>query len=235
MRKEAITAEQQKARVRPPTRRGRSKPAAADSASAAPLLTLQNQVGNAAVQRLLAQRSADGAYELDDETAGRINRARGGGHALDETVQSHMGEAMGQDFSDVRVHTSGEADQLNRQLNAKAFTTGQDLFFRAGEYSPRSSGGQELLAHELSHVVQQHSGQVGSSGPMTVNDPGDQFERQADAVAQQVTSAASAPPLQRQELDEDELQAKTLQRQELEEEDPVQMQELAESEEELEV
>ena len=122
------------------------------------LTTLQNQVGNRSVQRLLAQRSGDGPTELDDSTATRINSARGGGQSLDTTVQQKMGDAMGSDFSGVRVHTGSESHQLNEQLGAKAFTTGQDVFFRDGEYNPTSSGGQELIAHELTHVVQQGSG-----------------------------------------------------------------------------
>ena len=66
-----------------------------------------------------------------------------------------MAAATGHDFSDVKVHTDPEAHALNEQLGAKAFTTGHDIFFRAGAYDPASSGGQELVAHELTHVVQQ--------------------------------------------------------------------------------
>jgi Domain of unknown function (DUF4157) len=66
-----------------------------------------------------------------------------------------MGQAMGTDFSRVRVHTDGQSDRLNRSIQAKAFTTGQDVFFRQGAYNPGSRGGQELIAHELTHVVQQ--------------------------------------------------------------------------------
>ncbi len=140
--------------------------------SVTPIITLQNQVGNGAVQRLLAQRSGDGPTELDDDTATRINSARGGGQSLDSGVQTKMGEAMGSDFSGVRVHTGSESNQLNEQLGAKAFTTGNDVFFRDGEYSPNSGSGQELIAHELTHVVQQGSGAVPSSGKMAVNAAG---------------------------------------------------------------
>lgn len=100
---------------------------------------------------------------------------------------------MGQDFSGVRVHTSPEADNLNRQLGAKAFTTGSDTFFRNGAYDPYSSSGQMLIAHELTHTVQQASGAVGGSGgKMTVRAPGDAFEREADAVAKAVTNPGQA-------------------------------------------
>ncbi|HEX8845923.1 MAG TPA: DUF4157 domain-containing protein [Pyrinomonadaceae bacterium] len=73
-----------------------------------------------------------------------------------------MERAFGADFSDVHVHTDAQADGLNRSLEARAFTAGQDLFFRHGEYNPDSSRGQELIAHELTHVMQQ-SGERGAS------------------------------------------------------------------------
>jgi hypothetical protein len=71
-----------------------------------------------------------------------------------------MEGAFGADFSGVRVHTDSKSDSLNRSVQAKAFTTGSDIFFRSGTYQPASSGGQELLAHELTHVVQQGGASV---------------------------------------------------------------------------
>ncbi len=181
------------------------------------LAHLQDQIGNRAIQRLLVQRSEEGPTNLDDDTANRINQARSGGKALNNTVQKQMSQATGHDLSGVRVHTSSESNELNRQLGAKAFTTGQDIFFREGAYDPHSSGGQELIAHELTHVVQQSTGAVGSSGNgMTVNAPGDAFEQEADAVAKQVVSGGGGAEVQRQEVPEEEeaLQTKALQRQE---------------------
>ena len=200
--------------------------------------TIQQQVGNRAIQRLLVQPSGDNPTELDDDTATRINHERSGGRALDNRVRAKMSEVSGQDFSNVRIHTGLESHALNEQLSAKAFTTGSDIFFREGSYDPNSLGGQELLAHELTHVVQQRSGVVGSgSGKMTVNAPGDRFEQEADAVARAVASPVSTPAVQRQMPEEDEeLQAKALQRQavpEEDEEETLQRQELDEDEEEL--
>jgi Domain of unknown function (DUF4157) len=86
-----------------------------------------------------------------------IKQARGGGQPLDETLQTKMGAAMGADFSGVRIHTDSRSDMLNQSIQAKAFTTGQDVFFKQGEYNPGSKSGQELIAHELTHVVQQGS------------------------------------------------------------------------------
>jgi len=202
-----------------------------DAEQPSALAGLQQLVGNRAVQRILAQRSGEGPTALDDETASRINQARGGGRSLDSTVQKQMSATTGYDFSGVRVHTSPEADDLNRQLGAKAFTTGRDVFFRAGTYDPHSSGGQELIAHELTHVVQQGSGAVSSSGGgMTVNAPGDAFEQEADAVAKQVAAPGmtSGEGVQRQEMpEEEELQMQP----EEEEEEELQMQPEEEEEE----
>jgi hypothetical protein len=84
------------------------------------------------------------------------------------------------------VHTDAGADKLNKQLSAKAFTTGSDIFFKRGAYEPGSSGGRELIAHELSHVVQQDTGQVSGGGSgMTVRPAGDSFEQVAEGQRQQ--------------------------------------------------
>jgi hypothetical protein len=101
---------------------------------------------------------AGGEASTDLDTA--INSARGGGQPLDAGLQRSMGQAMGADFSGVKVHTDAKSDQLNQSIQAKAFTTGQDVFFRQGAYEPGSRGGQELIAHELTHVVQQNGGAV---------------------------------------------------------------------------
>jgi hypothetical protein len=103
-------------------------------------------------------RQAEGEGQIAPEVEQAIQTARGGGQALDSAVRVQMEPALGADFGGVRVHTGGQADALNRSLSARAFTTGQDIFFKQGEYSPGSSGGRELLAHELTHVVQQNEG-----------------------------------------------------------------------------
>lgn len=78
-----------------------------------------------------------------------------GGTALDPMARSSMESAFGADFSAVRIHTGSKADNLNERLGARAFTTGSDVFVRSGDYSPQTAEGQRLLAHELTHVVQQ--------------------------------------------------------------------------------
>ncbi|MEQ8386719.1 MAG: DUF4157 domain-containing protein [Coleofasciculus sp. A1-SPW-01] len=84
-----------------------------------------------------------------------IQQKRGQGQSLSEDIREPMEQAFGTDFSGVKVHTDSQSDQLNRSIQARAFTTGQDVFFKQDEYNPGSKDGQELLAHELTHVVQQ--------------------------------------------------------------------------------
>jgi hypothetical protein len=107
---------------------------------------------------ILQRREAIAGGEASTDLDSAINRARGGGQPLDAGLQRSMGQAMGADFSGVKVHTDAQSDQLNQSIQAKAFTTGQDVFFRQGAYDPGSRGGQELIAHELTHVVQQSGG-----------------------------------------------------------------------------
>lgn len=99
-----------------------------------------------------------------------IQQTRGSGQPLAESVRVPMEQAFGADFSGVKVHADARSDQLNRSIQAKAFTTGQDMFFRQGEYSPSSRSGQELIAHELTHVVQQQGNRVVSEEKQPVGE-----------------------------------------------------------------
>ena len=90
----------------------------------------------------------------------QLNQARSGGSSLEPKLQGKLESAMGTNFSRVKIHTDQQADQLSQSIQAKAFTTGQDIFFKQGAYNPGSKGGQELIAHELTHVVQQNSNTV---------------------------------------------------------------------------
>ena len=112
------------------------------------------------MKSLVQRKDNVGGGEASSDLESSIEGARGGGQSLDASLQEKMGVAMGADFSGVKVHTDSQSDQLNKSIQAKAFTTGQDIFFRQGEYDPSSTGGQELLAHELTHVVQQNGSTV---------------------------------------------------------------------------
>ena len=152
---------------------------------AAPLQKLAANVGNHAFTSVA--REAAGILpggQVHPAVQSEINTSRGGGTSLDTGVQSRFSESLG-DLSDVRVHTDDRSDQLNRSVSARAFATGTDVFFARGEYNPGSASGDRLIAHELAHVVQQRG--APSGGPLTVSNPGDALETEADAVADELT------------------------------------------------
>jgi hypothetical protein len=84
--------------------------------------------------------------------------SKSGGSPLPKEVNQSMGQAFGTDFSHVRVHTDSSAVTMSRDLHAQAFTYGSDIYFNAGKYNTNSTAGKHLLAHELTHTVQQGSG-----------------------------------------------------------------------------
>lgn len=97
--------------------------------------------------------------DVSDHTLSHIepalNNSRGSGQPLSAETNSFMSNSMGADFSSVRVHTDEKAATMSRSLNAHAFTHGNDIYFNSGMYNPESTPGKRLIAHELSHVVQQ--------------------------------------------------------------------------------
>jgi hypothetical protein len=153
---------------------------------AAPLHELASNVGNRAFSESIA-RDASGVLpsgEVHPAVQSTIAGTRGGGTSLDAGVQDRFSGSLG-DLSDVRVHTDDTADRLNRSVSARAFATGTDVYFAKGEYNPGSADGDKLIAHELAHVVQQRG--APSSGPLTVSQPGDALETEADSVADQIS------------------------------------------------
>ncbi len=93
-----------------------------------------------------------------DRLENELSGSKGGGFSLPAGMQAVMGAAFGVDFSSVRIHTDDQAVQMNNELRANAFTHGNDIYFNAGKYHPDSGTGKHLLAHELTHVVQQNGG-----------------------------------------------------------------------------
>jgi len=161
--------------------------------SAAEALILQRQIGNRAVGRLLAGWSGGAAASPVEQA---IRGARGGGEALPERVRGPMERSFGADFGGVAVHADGRSDALNRALGARAVTTGDDIFFRRGEYRPESAGGRALLAHELTHVVQQRSGIVrptAQAAGLSI-DASSHLEAEADRTGARAARGESVAP-----------------------------------------
>ena len=119
------------------------------SGAVAPLLGSIQRLTNATAVGL------DGG-DLDEDTSERVERSRGGGSAMPAPLRRSMEEAFGGvDFGGVRLHSGSESKQLNNQMSARAFTVGSDIYFNEAMPSASSSSGQSLLAHELTHTLQQ--------------------------------------------------------------------------------
>ena len=109
-------------------------------------------------ETLHAEETSAHISDANLDLESRIRSLQGGGQSLPEYVRTFFGPRFGYDFSHVRVHTDAHAVETARALNAQAFTVGGDIVFGAGQYAPESHRGKTLLAHELTHVVQQDGG-----------------------------------------------------------------------------
>lgn len=101
------------------------------------------------------QTKSESGAAVSQNVSGSIESSRGGGSSLDGQTQSFMASRMGSNFGQVKIHADDQSAQLNRSLNPKAFTVGNDIYFNEGQYKPQSSEGKRLLAHEMTHVMQQ--------------------------------------------------------------------------------
>jgi Domain of unknown function (DUF4157) len=127
-------------------------------------------------------------------TAASINGLRGGGKPLEASLRQQIEPAIGIPLAGVRIHADANAERLACQLHAKAFTTGQDIFFGRGAFQPETSAGRHLLAHEAAHVAQQAAGPVAGTqrGDLSVSHPADPFEQEAERVADRVSAGNPA-------------------------------------------
>ncbi len=103
-------------------------------------------------------QTTDSASPRGAELEGKLNSTKGGGQPLESETRGPMEDAFGADFSDVRIHTGSDAAELNDGLGARAFAHGQDVYFNDGQFEPDTKEGQKLLAHELTHTIQQDGG-----------------------------------------------------------------------------
>ena len=116
-------------------------------------------VSTTRIQRMSAAPIGRDGGEVDEHVESRLKRTRGGGSAMATPLRRSMEGAFGgADFGGVRIHSGGESADLNTRLGARAFTIGSDIYLGAGSPSATSSEGQHLLAHELTHTMQQTGG-----------------------------------------------------------------------------
>ncbi len=181
--------------------------------SPAELITLQRSAGNAAVGAMLREREESRRHDEHVHGPGCAHRAgtapavqrsavldtlRTPGEPLSDGVRAEMEARLGADFSDVRIHTDSAAHASATAVQAHAYTSGSHIVFQRSRYDGASEAGKRMLAHELTHVLQQREGPVMGTdlgdGTM-VSDPSDRFEREAEQNAVRVMNKPA--PVQR--------------------------------------
>lgn len=146
---------------------------------------LASGVGNRGMGQLISRIGqgegilSGGLVHPDVQAA--IAATRGGGRPLERSVAATLAPSMGTSLDDVRIHTGEGAAAMARAVTARAFTVGNDIYFGRGEYRPGTPAGNELIAHEVAHTIQQRG--APADGPLMVSQPGDALERDAEAAA----------------------------------------------------
>jgi hypothetical protein len=178
----------------------------------------ENKEGAAPVQK----KPEGGGPKASQQLSNQIENSAGKGKSLPAKTLKEMNSSFGADFDNVSVHHDGESASMNRELQAQAFTHGRDIYFNSGKYNPDTSEGKFLLAHELTHVVQQQAGirkqddndattsaQPASShpaGPINTSsaaddDPNPERLQQLDDLEQKIAAGTEESHLIRQQLD----------------------------------
>ncbi|MRG48428.1 DUF4157 domain-containing protein [Chitinophaga sp. SYP-B3965] len=121
-------------------------------------MTMEKASPVSTITPVVQRAEEDDAESAPDELVSDLSSSKGSGSFLPEKTRGSMEQFFSKDFSQVKVHTGGDAVQMNRDIQAKAFTHGNDIYFNEGQYAPESDTGKHLLAHELTHTVQQNGG-----------------------------------------------------------------------------
>jgi len=152
------------------------------------LTQLQQTYGNRYVQRAVSASRSQNVEKDESKLVSEILSQKGAGRSLQPEVKQFMEPRFGYDFSNVRLHTDSFAAKTAQDLGAEAFTIGKDVFFGTGRYNPESIEGKKLIAHELTHVVQQGGELHNKSRKSIISLPKDTVEREADHIADKVMS-----------------------------------------------
>ena len=117
-------------------------------------------VSGGKIARKISGDGGSSGIAVSQQMESQLSQLQGGGRPMPQGLLNMMESGFGQDFSQVRLHTDSEAATLSSSIHAKAFTHGNDIYFNHGLFSPETTEGQHLVAHELTHVVQE-TGKVG--------------------------------------------------------------------------
>jgi len=156
------------------------------SGSAAPAAVQRKCAACEEEEEIQTKRSASAAPEVSPQAASRIDSFRGGGEALSPAARSYFEPRFGRDLSAVRLHTGAEAATAAGEVQARAFTVGSDIAFGAGEYQPETPEGRKLLAHELTHTVQQGADRIIRRDPLST------FQSDLEAISPDHATIISA-------------------------------------------
>ncbi len=121
------------------------------------------------------------------------------GQPLDTSARNFMESRFKQDFSHVRIHTNAQAHRSTQAVNARAYTVGQNIAFESGQYAPNSSRGRQLLAHELTHVIQQRGVQPPTSAhQLNIDTPHSSAESEAQTIGSGIAAGHTTPTIKPQ-------------------------------------
>ena len=137
-------------------------------------------------ESIQTKTSGSSSGDVSVSVMNQIQKTRGGGRVMDNTTQSYMSSRFGTDLSGVRIHNDASSVMLNKKINSRAFTIGQDVYFNQGEYSPNSIDGKRLLAHELTHVIQQKG-----NGPLGKNSRPNFLQRKKSTISKRIENLLS--------------------------------------------
>lgn len=177
-----------------------SRNAPANVASERGLVTLQRCGSPCPPDGCDLHRQAWGTHPPVEASAGLVaHTVAAPGEKMDEATRTDMEGRFDHDFSEVRIHRGPEAAASARAVDALAYTSGHHIVFALGHYCPGTAAGRRILAHELSHVIQQRQGPVDGSpvsGGLRMSHPTDRFEQEAESMAERgsATGVSSAPP-----------------------------------------
>jgi Domain of unknown function (DUF4157) len=109
---------------------------------------------------MLKAEAGNSGMPVSSSFATSLNASKDGGSPLPQGTKSFMENAFSTDFSGVRIHANNQSSEMSKGINAKAFTYGNDIYFNSGQFSPNADSGKHLLAHELTHTIQQQNNQI---------------------------------------------------------------------------
>jgi hypothetical protein len=144
-------------------------------------------------EELQTKTTSGSIPEVQPNIESHIHSLKGGGQPLSENDRTFFEPRFGRDFSQVRLHTDLQANESTQVVNARAFTVGKDVVFNAGHYAPERKKGRQLLAHELTHVVQQAEGGTSSKDMIRRQQAGGTLQTTASGAQVKAEVAPSIP------------------------------------------